>query len=216
LKRPIQNRSSPLVYLITDRSRVVDCGDEALLDLIERAVAAGVDLVQLRERDLCARRLFRLAEAGVDMARRYGAMFLINDRADIAAALPGAGVHLTTRSIGASIIREKFGNDIPIGVSTHSAAEVESAERAGADFVVFGPVFETESKKQYGPPVGLAALRSVVSRAALPVLALGGINERNLSEVLAAGAHGVAGISLFIDELDLEGLVSRIKKAAVH
>jgi thiamine-phosphate pyrophosphorylase len=135
---------------------------------------------------------------------------LINDRADVAASA-GAGVHLTTRSMTAAVVRRAFGPSMLIGVSTHSLQEAEEAEQKGANFVVFGPVFETESKMVYGPPVGAEALREVVARVSIPVLALGGINLSNFREPLDCGAAGIAGISLFAKAEDLSALVLAIK-----
>jgi thiamine-phosphate pyrophosphorylase len=213
VKSPVLNRPKPLVYLITDRHSLDPGGrsaNEALIDLIRHAVAAGVDLVQIRERDLSARDMFLLAENAAVCARGSGTAILINDRADIAAAC-GIGVHLTTHSMKADVIRRAFGDDMLIGASTHSLDEVAEAEAGGADFVVFGPVFETESKKQYGPPVGLNALRDASAHSKIPVLALGGITGSNFRQALDAGAAGVAGISLFAQSQDLANLIHTIK-----
>ena len=213
MKGPALNRSKPLVYLITDRHSLDLRGasaSQALIDLIRHAVAGGVDLVQIRERDLSARDMFLLAENAAVCARGSGTAILINDRADIAAAC-GIGVHLTTHSMKADVIRRAFGDDMLIGASTHSLDEVAEAEAGGADFVILGPVFETESKKQYGPPVGLNALRDASAHSKIPVLALGGITGSNFRQALDAGAAGVAGISLFAQSQDLANLIHTIK-----
>jgi thiamine-phosphate pyrophosphorylase len=213
VKSPVLNRPKPLVYLITDRHSL-DLGgrsaNDAVIDLIRCAVAAGVDLIQIRERDLPARDMFFLAENAAVCARDSGTAMLINDRADIAAAW-GIGVHLTTHSMKADVIRRAFGDDMLIGASTHSLDEVAEAEAAGADFVVFGPVFETESKSQYGPPVGLNALRDASAHSRIPVLALGGITSSNFRHALDAGAAGIAAISLFTQSHDLANLIQTIK-----
>lgn len=182
----------------------------SLIDFIEQTVSAGVDMVQIRERDLPARDLCCLTEAVAERLRGSGARVMVNDRADIAACF-GAGVHLTTRSLPAEVVRAAFGPDILLGVSTHNQEEAEAAERGGADFIVFGPVFETASKAEYGDPVGLAALRRVATRLNIPVIALGGITVSNFREALNAGAAGVAGISMFVESQDLDELVSTIK-----
>jgi thiamine-phosphate pyrophosphorylase len=176
------------------------------------ALEAGVDMIQVRERDLSARELAGLVEPLVGLARRYNARVLVNDRADVAAS-SGAGVHLTTRSMAAQIVRETFGPDMLIGVSTHSMEEAEAAEGGGADFIVFGPVFETASKKIYGPPVGPGLLEEVAGRLRIPVLALGGINMTNFRLPLERGAAGVAAISLFAEAEDLKAVVDRLKNA---
>jgi thiamine-phosphate pyrophosphorylase len=182
-----------------------------LIDYVTRAVAAGIDMVQIRERDLSARELLSVADAATAAAGpASNTIMLINDRADVAASA-GAGVHLTTRSMTAAVVRRAFGPSMLIGVSTHSLEEAEEAEQKGANFVVFGPVFETESKMVYGPPVGTEALREVVARVSIPVLALGGINLSNFREPLDCGAAGIAGISLFAKAEDLSALVRAIK-----
>ena len=174
-------------------------------------MTAGVDMVQIRERDLPARDVLFVTESIAESAHRTSARVLVNDRADIAASA-GAGVHLTTRSLTVEVVRAGFGPDMLVGVSTHSFDDVRAAEQGGADFVVFGPVFVTASKKkEYGEPVGVEALRQVATRSSIPVLALGGIKVSNFREALDAGAAGVAGISMFIEAQDLAGLVATIK-----
>jgi thiamine-phosphate pyrophosphorylase len=165
-------------------------------------------MVQIRERDLPARELYSLTKAVTERLRRRGTRVLVNDRADIAAST-GAGVHLTTRSLTAEVVRSAFGTDILIGVSTHNRQEAEAAERGGADFIVFGPVFETASKAEYGEPVGLDALRRVATSLRIPVIALGGVNPTNFHEALDAGAAGVAGISMFIDSAFIDSAQSQ-------
>ena len=177
---------------------------------ITRAVEAGIDMVQVRERDLSARDMLYVADAARAAAKDRKTIILINDRSDVAACA-GAGVHLTTRSMTADVVRRAFGPSMVVGVSTHSLEEAQEAERRGADFVVFGPVFETESKRVYGPPVGLDALASVTARVRIPVLAIGGISLTNFRETFDRGAAGVAGISLFAHAEDLTRVVRAIK-----
>jgi thiamine-phosphate pyrophosphorylase len=181
-----------------------------LTDYISRAVAAGIDMVQIRERDLSARDLLSVTDAARSIANVPDSLIFVNDRSDVAACA-GAGVHLTTRSMAPDAVRRAFGPSMLIGVSTHSLEEAEAAEQKGAHFVVFGPVFETESKKTYGPPVGLTALGEVVARVKIPVLAIGGINLYNFREALGRGAAGIAGISLFAKAEDLKSVVRAIK-----
>jgi len=179
---------------------------------VDRALAAGVDMVQIRERDLDARDVLILTEAVAETAHRHSAGLLLNDRVDVAAAA-GAGVHLTTRSLPVELVRRAFPPGMLVGVSTHTFEEAAAAQRGGADFVVFGPVFETVSKREYGEPVGLKALGQVATHLAIPVLALGGIKESNFREALDAGAAGVAGISMFAESHDLGYLVAMLKGA---
>jgi thiamine-phosphate pyrophosphorylase len=139
-------------------------------------------------------------------------LLLVNDRADIARAGGADGVHLTTQSIPARIIRQVFGPGFLIGVSTHSAEEVSRAREALADFVTFGPVYLTPSKEQYGAPVGLQHLAEATSaNPDFRVMALGGIETSNLRECFRHGAAGIAGIRLFANPLSLPETVSRIR-----
>jgi thiamine-phosphate pyrophosphorylase len=167
-------------------------------------------MVQIRERDLSAREIFYIAKRLTDSSAGTTTQILVNDRADIAESA-GAGVHLRADSLTVDVVRAAFGTDMLVGVSTHTPAELSEAEESGADFAVFGPVFETASKKQYGEPVGIEALRKVTTHLTIPVLALGGVNLSNFWEALDAGAAGIAGISMFAEAHDLRNLVATIK-----
>ena len=198
------NPNRPLLYLITSgatNEQTTSSSSEysEVLRLTEAAVAAGIDLVQIREKRLNLRVLFELASHAAEITRETSTQLLINDRADIAAGADAGGVHLTTQSLPVAAVRASFGPQLLIGVSTHSAEEAEAARAGGADFIVFGPVFEPLSKP-YGLPVGLQALSQVVSAVApLPVIALGGIDLGNVAECARAGAAGVAAITMFKD-----------------
>ena len=199
--KAILSRRTPLVYLISDRQMLARQKPRpdttALIDFLCAAIDAGVDLIQLRERDLSPRALLAIADAIVPVARTAGAALLINDRADLAAGA-GAGVHLTTRSLEPKIVRQTFGDDFLIGASTHSLAEATNARDGGADFVVLGPIFPTPSKDEYGPPLGVHCLADVAAELTpFPVLALGGISIDNAQQCLRAGASGIAGITVF-------------------
>jgi len=157
--------------------------------------------------------LFELTARAAEITRGTSTRLLVNDRADIAAGAGADGVHLTTRSLEPKIVRQTFGNDFLIGASTHSLAEATNARDSGADFVVFGPIFPTSSKAEYGPPLGLHSLANVASELApFPVLAIGGISAGNAQECLRAGASGIAGISLFSATEKLSETVEEIRK----
>ena len=136
----------------------------------------------------------------------------MNDRSDIARAAGADGVHLTTCSLSARVLRNVYGPEFLIGVSTHSLEEALAGRDAGADFVVFGPVFETESKRDFGEPQGLTKL-SEVTRALgeFPVLAIGGITLENVAECFDAGASGIAAIRLLNDAEKMTKIVETIR-----
>jgi thiamine-phosphate pyrophosphorylase len=178
-----------LRYYITDRHAAG--GIEPLLRFIARALSDGVDYIQLREKDLSARELLSLTRRALALPNPAGAKFLVNSRADIALAAGAHGVHLPAFSIAPYDLR-RIGQDLLIAVSTHSIDELQRAQNEGADFAVFGPVFSRKPE-----PVGIEALRAAARAVPLPVFALGGVTLDNTTECMAAGAAGIAGISLF-------------------
>ena len=183
------------LYLVTDRRQT---GGRRLLEVVEQALVGGVKAVQLREKDLSGGDLFHLANALKELCGRYAAALFINDRIDIALAVDAEGVQLGGESMPIAAARELVGEKKFIGASVHSQTEAEAAERAGADFVVFGPVYFTPSKASYGAPQGLEPLEKLVAKISLPVYAIGGINAKNAAAVLKTGARGVALISAVI------------------
>jgi thiamine-phosphate pyrophosphorylase len=187
------------LYVVTDRQLTAG---RPLRLVVEAALRGGARAFQLREKDLSPRELYPLAIEMRQLTQTYGARLLINDRVDVALAVDADGVHLTTTSLPASIARQLLGPGRLIGVSTHTLTEVQAAADAGADFLVFGPVFYTPSKAPYGEPVGLDALRVVRAAVNLPILAIGGVKKANLDQVLAAGADGIAVISAIISADD--------------
>ncbi len=185
-----------LSYYITDRRAIG--GAEALIANVARRLDEGVDLVQIREKDLDTRALMQLVMDVMELPNPHCARILVNSRLDVALACGADGVHLPADSISPERIRKIAPTGFLIGVSTHTLAEALQAERECADFIVFGPVFLTASKPSVRA-VGLEALREVAESITIPVLALGGVTRLNAPRCVQAGAAGVAGISLFQD-----------------
>ena len=190
------------LYLITDR-RLCAARHGSLAEVVEGVCAAlppGAVAVQLREKDLDGRELLALAQALRLVTRRHGALLLVNDRVDVALAAGADGVHLPQDGLSPAQVRALWPVAL-IGVSTHGAVQAEAAVRAGASFLVLGPVYDTPSKRPFGAPLGedglratLLGLRATSSRVP-PVYALGGVDATHARAVREAGATGVACIS---------------------
>jgi thiamine-phosphate pyrophosphorylase len=163
---------------------------------IERNLSQ-VDWIQIRDKDLCARDLLALTETVQALPNPRGVKILVNTRVDAALATGISGAHLPANSPAPSHWRSIVPPGFLLGVSTHSVDEVRAAEQEGADYVFFGPVFDPLSKPPDLPARGLEALAHAATSVKIPVLALGGIAQTNIEKCLAAGAAGVAGISLF-------------------
>ena len=178
------------LYFVTDRKQTAG---RPLTDVVHAALDGGLRTVQLREKDLDGGALYQLAADLRKLTSDYQAKLLINDRIDIALAVEADGVHLGQASFPVDEARRLLGAGKLIGVSVHSKQEIMAA--VGADFLVFGPVYFTLSKATYGEPQGLARLREAVVSSSVPVLAIGGIQNERVAEILNAGAHGIAVIS---------------------
>lgn len=210
-----------ILCYVTDRKNLPGAGtSEALVEIVGGAARAGVEVVQLREKDLLGRELFQLAERSVAACRENAATRLVvNDGLDVAIAAGAAGVHLGRESLPASeVVRWCRSGHAPaeflVGVSCHSREEVMAAESDGANYVFFGPVFDTPTKQRFGAPQGLARLAQACRSVRIPVLAIGGINEENARACLAAGAAGIAAIRLFQNTRnaqELSVIVGRLK-----
>jgi thiamine-phosphate pyrophosphorylase len=192
------------LYLVTDRHQT---GGRPLRDVVQAALRAGVRAVQIREKDLPTGSLLALARDLAELAKTYDARVLVNDRADVCLAAGSAGVHLPAESLPVPAARGLVGPDRLIGVSAHSADQAARAEKEGADFVVLGPIFDTPSKRAFGPPIGLGELERARTRCRVPLFGIGGITRERVRDVRKAGAHGVAVIGSVMAAADVERAV---------
>lgn len=196
---------------ITDRKALAP---KPVFKLVQQAIRAGVDLIQIREKDLGTRPLLELVRRSLEESRAAEGRtrIVVNDRLDVALGARAAGVHLGRQSMPADVVRGMVPEGFLVGVSCHSLAEALDAETARADYIVLGPVFETPSKLAYGPPLGLETLREVCARVKIPVLALGGITVERARACLEAGAAGLAGISIFQTAPSIEDCVRELRE----
>jgi len=216
-----------LLCYVTDRHSLAEAKpaeqQEILLDKIAAAADAGVDWIQIREKDLLGKDCSSLTREALGQAARSSAnkniptRILVNDRLDVALAECTGGVHLGEESlppVEVSRIVESCGErkDFLVGVSCHSLEAARAAANGGAGYLFFGPVFSTPSKTAFGAPQGLERLAEVCRAVAIPVLAIGGITLANAADCLAAGASGIAAIRLFQDARDMSSLVQSLRK----
>ena len=211
---------------VTDRRSLHEAASlDDLLQSVEIAGAAGVDWIQIREKDLSARELLdftRRVIAAVhhepnQNARTGVPHVIVNDRIDVALAAGAAGVHLTSVSIptAEAVNWLRAGNALgafTVGVSCHSLDEAVAAEKAGASYVFFGPVYETPSKVNSGNPQGLQRLDEVCSNVRIPVLAIGGVTEESAPACFRAGASGIAAIRMFQEARDSAALSASLSR----
>jgi thiamine-phosphate pyrophosphorylase len=215
---------TPLLCIVTDRHSLAE--PSLLAEHIALAVAAEIDWIQIREKDLSARELIAMTREAVKVAaasqRANATRIIVNDRLDVALAAGAGGVHLGESSLPVAAARawrheneltENSAGEFLVGASCHSVEAVRAAERDGADYVIFGPVFSTPSKEKFGSPQGINRLAEASKAVSIPVLAIGGITPENAGDCIAAGAAGIAAIRMFSEARDLAALVKRLRAA---
>jgi thiamine-phosphate pyrophosphorylase len=185
---------------------------------IQGAISAGVDWIQIREKDLPTRSLLELAQKAVSFVSGKNTKILINDRLDVALASGAAGVHLGGESAPVADVARwcragHAADGFLVGASCHQLPAALAAERDGADYLFFGPVFTTPTKLAYGPPQGIERLANICRRVRIPVLAIGGITTANAADCIRAGAAGIAAIRLFQDAKNLASIVDLLRPA---
>ena len=226
----LRANNKPIICYVTGRRSLPAAPQLDLIHpLLERIVAiasAGVDWIQIREKDLSGKQTASLVRQALDRVSKQGShsksetRIIVNDRLDVALAEQAGGVHLGENSLPVDDAKRLLlstpaaqtpARDFILGVSCHSPEAAKSAAYSGADYIFFGPVFATPSKAAYGAPQGLDRLAQVCSSVNIPVLAIGGITLANISSCLSAGASGIAAIRLFQDASDPASIVGAIR-----
>jgi thiamine-phosphate pyrophosphorylase len=231
----LARRTSPLLCYVTDRHSLPVANPAesvaALTQKIEEIAAASVDWVQIREKDLPARELASLTRQALAIAAMVSAKratafrVLVNDRLDIAIAERASGVHLgemslpvaqAKRLVESAVRKQVVDESFLIGVSSHSIETAQAAQRDGADYIFFGPIFATPSKAAFGAAQGVTRLAEVCRAVAIPVLAIGGITTDDADACLQAGAAGLAAIRLYQDAVDPISTVVQLRQQAIN
>jgi len=184
-----------------------------LTEIVEQAVAGGVTAVQYRDKDATQRERFDRACRLQQIAGRSGIPLIVNDHVDVALAVGAAGVHVGQDDMPVDAVRRIAGDRFIVGVSVDTVAQARRADRDGADYVGFGPVFPTRTKRNASPAAGTKRLRSIVTQVEIPVIAIGGIGPETAREVIDTGAHGLAVAEAIIGNEDPRGAALRLREA---
>lgn len=205
---PATERSSlpsPL-YAILDPAQAKD---RSLFYVLTDLLAGGARIIQLRAKDLTSSEFYRLAIEARDLTRRAGCLFIVNDRVDIAMVSHADGVHLGQDDLPLAVARRLMGREKIIGISTHDLAQGEEAEREGADYIGFGPIFGTATKHTGYSARGIETLRQMCKTVNVPIVAIGGVTESNVQQVWDAGANAAAIIT---DIMGAEDVMEKVKR----
>ncbi len=207
----MRNRNNPLLlsplYAIFDPSQA---GGRPLSFILRQILEGGARIIQLRAKEIAANEFLKLAREIRDLTRATGSLFIVNDRVDIALAARADGVHLGQEDLPLYIARRLMGRGKIIGISTHDLAQAREAEQGGADYIGFGPIFGTATKDTGYSARGLAMLKEIRQAVGIPIVAIGGINEANVTQVWEAGADSAAIISDLMGAEDVARKVRRI------
>jgi thiamine-phosphate pyrophosphorylase len=188
------------LYVITDAKL---SRGRSHLEVAQAAIEGGASIIQFRDKEMSTRQLVETARKMKELTDEARIPLIINDRLDVALAVDADGVHVGQDDMPAALARQLIGPHKILGVSASTVEEALQAEREGADYVSASPVFTTPTKPDAPPPTGLEGLRAIVEAVNLPVIAIGGINEKNAAEVIEAGAQGIAVISAVISAPDI-------------
>lgn len=196
------------LYVITDEK--IGLGRSHSI-LAEEALKGGATVIQLRDKEKSGRELYRIGLKIRELTRQYRALFIVNDRLDIALAVGADGVHLGTEDLPISVVRRMTSKNFIIGASVSSPEEALLAEKEGADYISAQSIFETSSKENV-KVIGIEGLKSIIRVSSLPVIGIGGINKENVKDVIKAGAKGVAVISAVVSKEDVRGATEELRK----
>lgn len=193
-------RSLSGLYVILDPAA---CPGRRLPDILNEAAGAGVTLFQYRNKSASMKEAYAEATALRNAAADLGVTFIVNDRCDLALAVDADGVHLGQDDLPYDYARRIMGPDRLIGLSTHNADHVKEADKLKPDYIGFGPIFSPGSKRDHDPVVGVLGLKQIRSLTSLPIFAIGGIAAENVTDIMKAGADGVAVISAVLRAPDI-------------
>ncbi|MCL1817558.1 MAG: thiamine phosphate synthase [Spirochaetaceae bacterium] len=202
------NAKDLLLYLCTDR---LLAKGRPIAEAVEAAIAGGVTMVQLREKEAETREFFGIAREIAAITRRRGVPLVVNDRIDIALAIGADGLHLGQTDMPLEEARRLVGKNVFIGISASSVEEALAAERGGADYLGVGAVFPTGSKADAGEAIGPGRVAEIRAAVGLPIVAIGGIGPANAAEVLRSGADGVAVISAILSQPDIRAAAAALR-----
>ena len=197
------------LYVITDETIA---GGLTHAEIAERAIAGGADVIQLRDKACGSRELLQIGQTLRTITKKTGTLFIVNDRLDVALACGADGVHLGQDDIRADVARQLAPPGFIIGVSVGTVDEAVRAEQEGADYIAPSPVFSTASKHDAGQGLGLEAVREIRQSVSVPVIAIGGITFDNVNGVIAAGAEGVAVISVVVGSRNIPATARELRK----
>jgi thiamine-phosphate pyrophosphorylase len=203
------NTRDLLLYLCTDR--LLSKG-RPITQAVEAAIAGGVSLVQIREKEAETRGFYNIARELRSLTKRHGIPLVVNDRIDIALAIEADGLHLGQTDMPLEVARRLVGENMFIGISASTVEEALTAERGGADYLGVGAVYPTGSKADAGAAIGPGRLREIRAAVRLPLVAIGGICPANAGQVMAAGADGVAVISAILSQPDIQAAAAALWK----
>jgi thiamine-phosphate diphosphorylase len=201
------------LYLITDRAL---SRGRSTADVVRAALAGGADIVQLRDKEAEAACVVCQGLRVHELTARYEVPLIVNDRIDIALAIEAEGAHVGQTDLPAGMARKLLPPPTLLGVSTSSVDMARRAQQQQADYIGFGPIYQTATKETTAPPRGTEMMQDTLEAIDLPLVALGGISNRNISEVVAAGADHVAVCSAIVSAEDVERAAASLKESMLQ